>query len=382
MLISCPHHEVALSRQEELVDAEHGGPTFDRYEHRAINNINKSPITILKQYMVGYPCLKCPLVARTPSELRRHLGKKNPCDVGNYSCGICKKKFVHASGLFEHKKNNRCPGHSSLTDQQKDEQIRNLQLTLEAVRGMGETIPDKTTVPINVNVNININTGDITNIQNNITVNTTGSENIDYIRAMSLEGFKQEIGLSPHYSTMSNLFKFLRINADHPENHNLLLPDRDGDMVHWKSKDGWKQTDYKEKIRSLLHNDIINVLDTKIKGRDRDDTFYWGFIVHEIMRKCGEIDHLGLKPIYDDIRDPLHEQTMKYVKEFREAVQETEQDDVGTTTGLINDSNVQEDDEEDDEVKLEDVQLMMSNMMDKLQIIEKKLAKKKRLSET
>lgn len=248
----------------------------------------------------------------------------------------------------------------------KDKEIADLKISLAAVRGMGEVISsvsDDHTRPI---VNVNINIGEITNIQNNITVNATGCENINYIRAMSYDGFKREVGLTPHHSTMSRLFKLVRLNDEHPENHNLLLPDRDGDMIHWKSKDGWKQTDYKEKIRSLLHNDIINVLDTKVRGDKRDDTFYWGYIVHEIMRKCGEIDHLGLKPIYDDIRSPLYEQTMKYVDQYQQAAQ---------IDGIPGGASMEQEKLPAEGVKLENVHLMMNSMMNKLQEIEKQLAK-------
>lgn len=315
--------------------------------------------------MCVHSCTRCGLTFCSKQKLISHLNKKNKCDKGVFACDQCHKHFNSRSGLVHHEKNS-CPGQPSLSERDKDKEIDNLKTALSAMRGMGETIPTATDAnrPIINNNVVNINIGDITNIQNNITVNAAGSENIDYIRAMTLDGFKQEVGLTPHHSTMSSLFKLVRINEEHPENHNLLLPDRDGDMVHWKSKDGWKQTDYKEKIRSLLHNDIVNVLDTKVRGRDRDDTFYWGFIVHEIMRKCGEIDHTGLKPIYDDIRSPLHDQTMKYVKQFRDAIikDESESDDT--------ESNVSEIAEV---LSLEDIQLMMG----KLQILEQQQLKRR-----
>lgn len=309
-------------------------------------------------------CPKCEHVFETKQKLNRHLKKKYPCDQGKCACDKCHKRFRDKGSLSDHKK-HRCPGHPPVSVEEKDKQIHGLQTALEALGGMGETaVREADSRPINVNVNINpvFNT-DITNIQNNITVNVAGQENIDYIRAMSYDGFKDALGgMNPHHSTMSKLFKLVRINEDHPENHNLLLPDRDGDMVHWKSKDGWKSIDYKEKIRSLLHSDIVNVLDTKVRGPNRDDTFYWGFIIHEILKKCGEIDHVGLKPIYDDIRDPLHDQTMKYVKQFRDAIK----DEPSSSSGVTTEPKIAEAAEI---LSLEDVHLLMN----KLQMIEKRL---------
>lgn len=311
-------------------------------------------------------CSKCPFVAKHPWELRRHNEKKKPCGIGNYSCNTCHKKFISRSGLWEHQQHNRCPGPPAQTSEQKDKEIRDLRVALDAVRGMGEVVTqtDGNRPIVNVNiVNPVFNQTDITNIQNNIVVNVAGEENIDYIRAMSLDGFKQAIGgLTPSHSTVSNMFKLVRINEDHPENHNLLLPDRDGDMIHWKSKDGWKTMKFDDKIRGLVSSDILNVLDSKIRGPDRDTTFYWGYIIHEILRKCGEMDHAGLKPIYDDIRDPLHEQTIKYAQRFKEASID-EQDEPSNPAVSVAAT---------DSLNLDDVRIMMN----KLQVLEKQLMNK------
>src|SRR5438309_1923185 len=132
--------------------------------------------------MTDLTCNDCGYVAADKKKLERHKNRKYPCNSGKYSCDICKKKFSHRSGLHEHKKHH-CPGPPEPTMEQKDMKIRDLQIALDAVRGMGEVVTDTSSTRPTINVIINpiFNHTKINILQNNGTDNAVGQENIDYI---------------------------------------------------------------------------------------------------------------------------------------------------------------------------------------------------------
>lgn len=260
-------------------------------------------------------CQFCGLLFSSHHYLNKHQTKKKACNVGKYACGKCDQRFEDNSNCHRHRKT--CPGRH-VTREEKDKEIENYRTVLAATRSLGETsTPDITQHNIenqNAHTIVNVNGDQINNIQNNnnIFVFPAGKENVDYIKAMSLDEIKAKISFEPDPTTIVNLFKHVRLNDDHPENHSVLLPDLDGDVVHYKSADGWKTQPFDDQMRYLIDMDR-RVIDSKFKEEDQDkySEFYWQFLVHGILTKCAHIDHAGLKPIYDLLRPLLHELTVK-----------------------------------------------------------------------
>lgn len=276
-------------------------------------------------------CQFCGILFSSPHYLNKHLTKKKPCNVGKYSCGKCDQRFEDNSNCHRHRK--ICPGRH-VTREQKDKEIENYKTVLAATRSLGESSQTQPTQQYfeNQTAHTIVNGNQINNIQNNnIFVFPAGKENVDYIKALSLDEIKAKISFDPDPNTIVNLFKHVRINDDHPENHSVLLPDIDGDVVHYKSADGWKTQPFNDQMRYLIDMDR-RVLDSKFREADQDkySEFYWQFLVHGILTKCAHIDHVGLKPIYDLLRPLLHELTVKLAASTDGS--ETENNDVTSTT--------------------------------------------------
>lgn len=203
-----------------------------------------------------------------------------------------------------------CKG-KQITSADRDACIVNLQTALAASHGLKTKLDESANNPIHVGDSYNhCHVGDVNNIQVNINVLPFGEENIDHLKDLSLTELKDKIGLNPDASTMIELFKLVRLDAEHPENHNLLLTSNDTDRIHYFDKDGWKEGRYNDQIRMALLDDKIRLRDL-IRFRNWDEKFYWGYLEHHVGQKINERDDVCLRPIFDGIRSPLLESTLK-----------------------------------------------------------------------
>ena len=263
--------------------------------------------------MTKYLCPKCDQDCKSTQGLSKHLAKKFRCDRDpSFRCKHCAKGFTFRQSRDFHQKS--CAG-PKVTIEQQQKRIETLETVVAAIGGTASSSHVGSTIN-NDNRTI-INNEHVNNIQNNnITVFVAGQENIDYIKALTLEELKREIGSSPDPNLIMNFFKLRRINEEHPENHSLLLPDVEGKSIHYKDKDGWKETSYDEKMRGLLHGDNLD-LQSRFNEHQQETHYnlYWGYLVHDLMTKCTRMDFDGLKPILDGLRGPLHDLTTRLAAE-------------------------------------------------------------------
>ena len=259
-------------------------------------------------------CIKCGLICVSEKDLTKHLARKYPCDAGKYQCKECRKRFNSSCNLSTHKKT--CKGRQ-ISSAEKDKQIENYKTVLAATgnqRGNAES----TTHSITQNAhNGDIINGDqINNIQNNtnIFVLPVGQENIDHIRKMTIQELQDKIGLKSEPSTMIKLFELIRTDENHPENHTMLLPDANGNLMHCKDENGWKTDSFDNSMQRALHADN-SFLIRKLPDDFADKSFQFGYIMNEIQQKINFGDHAALKAIYDGVRVPLHDLTMKLAKQ-------------------------------------------------------------------
>lgn len=257
-------------------------------------------------------CDKCGLEMSSKQSLLNHQ-EANVCtkEKKKYQCPDCKVKFSRRNTLNYHRK-KFCKG-KQITVCDRDDHIQGLQKALAASHGLKANIEEKQSSPNNIhneNNFQNCHVGDVNNIQINITVLPIGEENIDHLKGIALEDLRRKIGLKAEASTMIELFKLIRLDADHPENHNLLLTSKDSDKIHYYDGDGWKEGKFDEQMRMALLDDKYRLRDF-IGMRQWDDKFYWGYLEHHVGQKINERDDIALKPIYDGIRIPLLESTLK-----------------------------------------------------------------------
>lgn len=261
---------------------------------------------------MSFVCDGCGLSLASKQSLERHK-KSSSCTEKKYQCNECKIKFGLRRNLNYHRKHH-CKGKQS-TNEEREKQIENLKIALAASHGLKTDIEQKKVIHNELN---HCHIGDVNNIQVNITVLPIGQEKVDHLKNLSLDELRKKFGLKPEASTLVELFKSIRLDADHPENHNLLLTSKDSDKIHYYDTDGWKEGEFDERIRMALLDDKFRLRDF-IGFRNWDDKFYWGYLEHHVGQKINEKDHVGLKPIYDGIRGPLLESTLKLAAQHDEA---------------------------------------------------------------
>lgn len=261
--------------------------------------------------MSDFKCHHCSLILTSKQMLEKHLAKKNKCYDAPFKCADCKKTFQRKDSFVNHKQYN-CPGPQK-SKAEKDQEIEDLKTILAASSALKKDLAESSN-----NINIagrDLHIGDVNNIQVNINVLPCSEENVEHLRGLDMKQLREKIGLNPSPSTMIELFKLVRLDEDHPENHNLLLASPDSKTVHYFCEGGWKTGTFDERVRFAIDDDKRN-LSRWIRERDRDNEFYWGYLVHDVGTKIGHMDDYGLKPIYDGVRAPLHASTMRLAAKY------------------------------------------------------------------
>ena len=257
--------------------------------------------------MPDFVCPDCGHILSSKQALDRH--SKTNCKEKQFQCTECKIKFKTKKTLTKHKRSDCKGAQKSITD--RDEQIESLQTAMAAASGLKSACEEKATAQTNIQNNLsNCHIGDVNNIQININVLPLGSENIEHLKNIAIEDLREKIGLKPDASTMVEFFRMIRLDTEHPENHNLLLTSKDSDRIHYFHNDEWREGCYQETLRNALIDDKQRLREL-IGFKNRDETFYWGYLERHVGQKINEKDHIALKPIYDGIRDPLLESSLK-----------------------------------------------------------------------
>ena len=175
---------------------------------------------------------------------------------------------------------------------------------------------------------------------------------------MSYEELRDNIGLEPNVSTMQKLFKLRRLDENHPENITLLLPDRNGNQVHYKTTEGWKTGDFYNFMHSAYCADSAFLEAIYPKSRSFDQ-FHRGFLLGSHAQKLGSSakDQSKLKPESDQLRPDMFRVCKglaeKYTSEA--VVTNTEADHVGAPqqAALHAASDLKKEDTRQLELKLE-----------------------------
>lgn len=270
--------------------------------------------------MTEHICTKCNKKFTSKQSLVFHQRKKFDCAAGEFQCQSCGQRFRHRQARDYHRK-NACKGPQQ-TIAGLQAQLEQCQTVLAATGTLGERQTDQVgTATPSVTVNQGSGSsivGNVTNITNN-TINLVlpfGREEITHINAMSLEDLRQKIGLQPNDKTMIELFKLIRLNEAYPENHTLLLPDREGKQIHYKDKDGWKSDNFDKRMRMAIHHDHT-VLDGKFReDGDRDHDFYYDYLWKSVGSRLSRHDDHGLKAISGPLRKHLHDLTLRLATKY------------------------------------------------------------------
>lgn len=136
---------------------------------------------------------------------------------------------------------------------------------IDQVKSLLQSEARQRSVNITNNTNFNQN-----NIQ--ININNYGHENLDYLT----HDYKTSLLKIP-YRAVPKLIKHIHFNPEHPENHNIKIPNKKQKFALIQRNGKWEYRDKKHVIENIVDNSY-NILDehfeehhTKLKNSKRED---------------------------------------------------------------------------------------------------------------
>jgi hypothetical protein len=189
-------------------------------------------------------------------ESKKHKNRISNKDL--YICSICKKHFLHSSSLYRHRVNCK---------EKVIEIPKYLETEIQELHKKNLELSKKIDV-LEKKQNTNIQTQNIktqNNIQkqtNNIIINCFGNENLDYITDKVILHCMNKI-----YGAIPLLIEKIHFDPEHPENHNIQIPNKK--LPHAKimnNKREWQFVNKKEAIDTMVDNGY-NMLDEKFQEK-------------------------------------------------------------------------------------------------------------------
>ena len=153
-----------------------------------------------------------------PNEPKLNPNKK-------YSCKFCKRSYSTNSHMNRHMKT--CKKQVIINNTKNEENLLKYITIIEKEKSIiekeNEIIKkEKEMLKKEVEKLLDkVGNTTINNQQNNIYINNYGNENLDYLTKEYLDNL-----LKIPYSSVLNLIKDTHFNPDHPENHNIKIPNR------------------------------------------------------------------------------------------------------------------------------------------------------------
>ena len=206
------------------------------------------------------------------SKMNPNESKMNPneskMDSKKYKCQNCNKLYSTSSNLRKHQKKclqNKSEKSNSLIEafeklelahqqqlQLQQEQINKMELEKEELRKQIEVLIEKV--------------GDTTNItqNNNIVLNCYGNEDLSYIT----DQFKTQLLKIP-YGMIPKMIEAVHFNKQHPQNTNIVLPNKKEPYVKVYSDQKWIYKDKKETVKDLVDKNY-HILDSFYEETGKD----------------------------------------------------------------------------------------------------------------
>jgi len=214
-------------------------------------------------------------------------------NINFHVCSICNKKFAFHSGLYKH--NIKCKN-NEITDINKTNHLEkeNIELhkkNIELSKEVEDLKKNKNTTNIENQTNI-------ANQQNNIIINCFGNENLDYITDKVILHCMSKI-----YGSIPLLIEKIHFDPDHPENHNVQIPNKK--LPHARimnRKREWQIVQKKDVIDNMI--DVgYTMLDEKFqeKGHELPEKR------QDYFRNFQEKFEEGNKKTQKDIRNSVEE---------------------------------------------------------------------------
>jgi F0F1-type ATP synthase membrane subunit b/b' len=239
---------------------------------------------------MGYTCDICKTDFLSEALLQKHYGTKRHKNREDnklkydYVCK-CGKSFTKQPNLSRHRKNCKIYNaidsidmvkpiivHATKIVEEKDKQIENQQTQINELRKQIALLLENGT---NNTTNSNNNIDNATHF--NITVNSFGNENTDYLTDKIICKLIQ----TAPFTCIPQLIEKIHFDPEHPENHNIKVTNKKLNYAEVVQDNKWITTNKKKAIDNIIQNSY-NLLDEKYtekkesmseKRKDRFENF-------------------------------------------------------------------------------------------------------------
>jgi len=197
-----------------------------------------------------FQCKDCHCVFKSKQGYECHLiSRKHNIRISNektklHSCSICQQTFTYSSGLYRHR--SKCKEIEVSKVDYLETEIKELRKEIEDIKKN--------------NNNTNIQNQNNIETQNNIIINCFGNENLDYITDKVILHCMNKI-----YGSIPLLIEKIHFDPEHPENHNIQIPNKK--LPHAKilnNQREWQIVKKKDAIDTMIDNGY-NILDEKFQ---------------------------------------------------------------------------------------------------------------------
>jgi hypothetical protein len=257
-------------------------------------------------YYTMYTCEICDKTFCNKQVYGRHKITKShrEREQNNSSLFVCKcrKSFKYDSGLSRHKK--KCKYIEPVYDPQSDYVIQHLQEQLykkdqemKMLRKQVECLMEKS---FGNTTNNHTTTNSNNKIDNgthfNITVNSFGNENIDYLSDKLVCRLIQ----SAPFTSIPKIIERIHFDPDHPENHNIKVTNKKLNYAEIVKDNKWVTTNKKHAIEAMIQNGY-DLLDEKYQDNKESISDFKQERFEDFQQKFQEEDKELVRTIKDEV---------------------------------------------------------------------------------
>ena len=186
---------------------------------------------------------------KNESKMNPIESKMNPKVINSnfkaHQCEFCDKIYSTNSNLHKHLKKCKLRKKTENLDLQKDLIIRELIRDKQKMQEQHSKDIEQLLTKV----------GNVTNIQNNVYINSHGNENLSYITSNYLSNL-----LKIPYGAVPKLLKNIHFHPEHPENRNIKITNKKLPYISVYKDDHWELKDKNEIIENLVDKSF-NILD-------------------------------------------------------------------------------------------------------------------------
>lgn len=270
-----------------------------------------------------YTCNRCLYTTSRKSNYETHMSRKTPCtnssrNTSLHNCDLCNASYPTLHGLVVHR--SKCVSMHPLTCPICNIQFASKQSKSKHIRTVNcleRNLIPVTTTPKKVRASIEpkpqpaqfnreplpcVQQQNVQNIQHaetvynhhgnvtNITINSLGQENIDYVLSKTNLQLYVNGLINKRMEGICDFMIQKHFNPEHPENHNIRKLRIKDDFIECHDGKLWKPRFYQDALRDVMDNICKD---------------YEAFVL-QVFDEGGKINHESLNNFMKDIGEPLN----------------------------------------------------------------------------